>query len=107
MSGLAHGVVSSAASSAPGIAARAWCDEREIFVELTDGRLVRHPLPDFVLATPLDRRGSCEVEDFGTALWWPQLDEGVGLNWMFGVREDVIEELAGFENVAPEDEPDR
>ena len=104
MSGSAPGVVSSASDSPPGVAAKAWCDDRELFVELTDGRWVRHALPQFVLDTPVDRRGSCEVESFGTAIWWPALDEGVGVNWLFGVSEDVIYDLAGFEKWrSPED----
>jgi hypothetical protein len=87
------------------VALRAWCDEQELFVELTDGRLVRHSLPDFVLATPVERRGVCEVEDFGTAIWWPDLDESVGVNWLFNVSEDVIYDLAGFEKGPfPEDD---
>jgi hypothetical protein len=98
MSGLRPGLVSSSVDSPPGIAEKAWCDEQELFVELTDGRLVRHPLPDFVLATPIARRGACVVEDFGTAIWWPELDEGVGVNWIFGVSEDVIYDIAGFEH---------
>lgn len=104
MSGSAPGVVSSASDSAPGVAAKAWYDDRELFVELTDGRLVRHPLPQFVMDAPVGSRGPCEVEDFGTAIWWPQLDEGVGVNWIFGVSEDVIYDLAGFEKwPSPED----
>ncbi len=86
-----------AIDSAPGVAAKVWCDDLDMFVELTDGRLVRHALPDFVLAVPVDRRGSCEVQDLGTAIWWPALEEGIGVNWLFGVREAVIYDLAGFE----------
>jgi hypothetical protein len=56
---------------------------------------VRHSLPDFVREAPPEKR-RCEVEGFGTAIWWPELDEGVGLNWIFGVSEDVIYDLAGF-----------
>jgi hypothetical protein len=87
-----------ASASPPGLVVKAWCDEREIYVELTDGRLVRHPLPDFVLAAPADRRGPCRVEDFGTTMWWPELEDGVGVNWLFGVSEAVIYDLAGFED---------
>jgi hypothetical protein len=97
MTGSASGVVTSATGSPPGLAAKVWCDRSELFVELADGRLVRHPLPAFVLAVPVDRRGPCEVEDFGTAILWPELDERVGVNWIFGVSEDVIDDLAGFE----------
>lgn len=89
-------MTSSAVDSAPGLAARAWCEEDELLVELTDGRIVRRPLPSFVSAAPLEKR-RCDVEDFGTAIWWPELDEGVGVNWLFGVSEAVIEDLAGFE----------
>jgi uncharacterized protein DUF2442 len=95
MSGAKPGIVSSA-GSAPGLAVRAWCDRDELVVELEDGRIVRHELPDFVKAAATAKR-RCEVEDFGTAIWWPELDEGVGINWLFGVSEDVIYDLAGFE----------
>ena len=104
MSGLRPGVASLAVDNAPGLAAKAWCRGDQLVVELTDGRIVTHALPDFVTAAPEGKRG-CEVEDFGTAIWWPELDEGVGVNWIFGVREAVIEDLAGFEKGPfPEDE---
>ena len=96
MSGSTHGTSSLAVDSAPGIARKAWYDAEQLYVELTDGRVVTHELPGFVRDTPPDQRGPCQVEDFGTAIWWPRLGEGVGLNWVFGVRERVIEELAGF-----------
>lgn len=96
MSGSRTGVVSSALGSAPGVAEQAWCDEREVFVELTDGRLVRRELPEWVLAVPADRRGDCVVEDFGTTIWWPKIEDGFVINWLFGVSEDVIYDLAGF-----------
>ncbi len=96
MTGVRTGLVPSAVDSRPGVAANVWCDEREMFVELTDGRLVRHPLPDFVSPAPPERRGEPEAQEFGTAIWWPELDEGVGVNWLFGVSESVIYRLAGF-----------
>lgn len=97
-SGSRHGVTSSAAGSPPALAARAWCED-QLYVELTDGRIVSHALPDFVLAAPADRR-RCQIEEFGTAIWWPELDEGVGVNWLFGVSEEVIESLAGFRSAS-------
>ena len=96
MSGSRPGTTSSAVDSEPGLASRAWCDGDQLFVELTDGRIVTHELPDFVRAAPEAQRG-CEVEDFGTAVYWPDLDEEIGVNWIFGVRESVDEDLAGFE----------
>lgn len=90
-------MTSSAAGSSPALAAKAWCDDEQLYVELKDGRIVTHPLPEFVSRVPVDTRGPCEVEDFGTAIWWPNLDDGVGVNWLFGVSEEVIEEMAGFD----------
>ncbi len=97
MTGSGARIVSLAIDSAPGVAAKAWCDDKDMFVELTDGRLVRHALPDFVLAVPVGERGVCEVEEFGVSIWWPALDDGIGVNWLFGVSEEVIYDLAGFE----------
>jgi len=96
MSGSAPGTSSLGTESEPGVAVRAWCDDEQVYVELTDGRVATHPLPDFVRDVSSQKRGTCQVEEFGTVLWWPALDEGIGLNWVFGVREHVIEELAGL-----------
>lgn len=95
MSGSAPGIASSARISRPAPARAAWCRGDRLHVELVDGRVVEHQLPDFVEAAPADKR-RCVVEGFGTAIWWPDLDEGVGVNWIFGVGEDVIYRLAGF-----------
>ena len=95
MSGSTPGTTSSARGSRPAPAAAAWCKGGRLYVELTDGRIVDHPLPDFVERAPADKR-RCEIEGFGTAIWWPDLDEGVGVNWIFGVSEDAIYRLAGF-----------
>lgn len=95
MSGSRRGMTSSV-GSAPGLAGRAWIEDDRLVVELTDGRVVTHALPDFVREAPEDKR-RCVVDDFGTAIWWPELEDGVGVNWLFGVAEDAIEDLAGFE----------
>lgn len=99
-SGSRPGVASSAAESQPAPAAAAWCTGDDLYVELVDGRIVRHPLPDFVRKAPLEKR-RCEVEGFGTAIWWPDLDEGIGVNAIFDVSEDVIYQLAGFTKGMP------
>jgi hypothetical protein len=99
-SGSTPGVVPSAAESRPAPAATAWCEGDELYVELVDGRVVRHPLPDFVRRAAIEKR-RCEVEEFGTAIWWPELDEGIGVNAIFGVSEDVIDQLAGFTKGMP------
>lgn len=99
-SGSRPGVASSAPKGQPAPAAAAWCEGDELYVELVDGRVVRHPVPDFVRQAPRERR-RCEVEDFGTAIWWPELDEGIGVNAIFGVSEEVIDQLAGFTKGMP------
>ena len=86
----------SSLDSAPAPASAAWCSEADLYVELVDGRVVRYELPEFVRDAPWEKR-RCEVEDFGTAIWWPEIDEGIHVSTIFGVGEDVIYQLAGFE----------
>lgn len=54
------------------------------------------PIPDWLRALPVDKRVRCYVRDFGTAIYFPDLDEEMGVNEVFGVPEDVLYELAGF-----------
>lgn len=97
MSGSRRGVTSSAANSAPAPAAAAESDGERLVVTLTDGRVVQHPLPDWAIARPLEKRLRCVVQGFGTAIYFPDLDEEIGVNELFGVSEDVIYDLAGLE----------
>lgn len=91
--------------SAPAPAAEAWCDDLHIYLRTTDGRVVRRELPEFLRRlTPQERR-NCRVEGFGTEIHWPDIDERLGVDWVFGVPEDVIYDLAGFaEGPFPEDD---
>jgi hypothetical protein len=36
------------------------------------------------------------VRGFGTAIYFPGIDEEIGVNEVFGVPEDVLFEVAGF-----------
>lgn len=104
MSGSPYGTASSTTPKAPGLAAAAWCDDEQVCVRLTDGRVECAPLPDFLrVATPEQRR-RCEVEDLGTAIHWPELDEDLGVDWILGVDEDVLLTLAGYVDLTPEGE---
>lgn len=91
------GTASSALDSAPALGQSVECDDALIYLTTIDGRIVTRELPDFVRGASPDQRRNCIVEDFGTAIYWPDLDEEIGINWMFGVSEEVIEDLAGFE----------
>lgn len=63
---------------------------------LDDGREVTSVLPEWLRAAPAEKRRRCYVRDFGTAVYFPDLGEEMGVNEVFGVPEDVLYELAGF-----------
>lgn len=97
-------MTSSALGSAPALGESVRCDEWHVYLTTVDGRTVSRELPEFLRAAPPEQRRNCQLEDFGTAIYWPDLDEEIGINWMFGVTEDVIEDLAGFEKASPEND---
>jgi len=72
------------------------CDDERILVTLDDGRELSAPLTPILRAASPTARRNCVVEDYGTALHWPDADEDVGVNSILGVPEDDLLELAGF-----------
>lgn len=89
----------------PALAASVRVSDSRLAVQLTDGREISVPLTEFselVAATP-EQRANWEISAFGTAIYWPDLDEEIGLAGMLGVPETLLEEAAGFTiyNVAP------
>lgn len=105
MGGSRPGTASSALGSAPAPGADAWCDDEYIYLETTDGRVVRRELPEFLRALTPKQRRNCSVRGFGTEIYWPDIDEALGVDWLFDVPEEVIYDLAGFEKGPfPEDE---
>jgi hypothetical protein len=72
------------------------CDDEQILVRLDDGRELSAPLTPTLRAASSAARRNCVVEDFGTALHWPDADEDIGVNSLLGVPEDDLLELAGF-----------
>ncbi len=94
--GAERGRTSSGLDSRPAPAVSARCDERSIHVTLKDGRVVTTPLPAWLRAFPVERRRTCRVRGFGTSIYFPGIDEEMGVNEVFGVPEDVLFELAGF-----------
>ena len=72
------------------------CDDDRIFVTLDDGRELRAPLTPILRAASPAARRNCVVEDYGTALHWPDVEEDIGLNSILGVPEDDLLDLAGF-----------
>jgi hypothetical protein len=48
------------------------------------------------MARPFEKRLRCQVEGSGTAIYFPDLDEEIGVNEIFGVSEDVLYDVAGI-----------
>jgi hypothetical protein len=94
--GAERGRISFGLDSRPAPAISARCDEQRIYVTLKDGRVVAAALPAWLRAFPAERRRACRVRGFGTAIYFPEIDEEMGVNEVFGVPEDVLFEIAGF-----------
>lgn len=76
-------------------------DERGIHVTFEDGRVITAPLTERLRAATTEQRRAGYVEGFGTNLHWEEIDEDVGVNWVLGVSEDVLDEFAGFTKGMP------
>ena len=81
-----------------GYATAVRCDGQSIWVTLSTGRVVQDAVDKyaFLADAPLDARMKVRVEDFGTALHWPKLDEDLGVNTILGVSEEDVARAAGF-----------
>jgi hypothetical protein len=69
-------------------------DER-LVVELWNGNEVNVPLAiswRLMAATPAQRENYV-LEDRGTAIRWPEVDEDIGVAFLLGLPERVLEEL--------------
>ena len=72
------------------------CDSRGIHVRLDDARELSAPLLPFLKeALPAERR-HCRIGGWGTEIYWPDLDEVVGVDYVLGVPEDDLLDYAGF-----------
>lgn len=82
----------------PALAADVRVTDTQLTVILTDGREISVPLgefPELAAATP-KQRAKWEITDLGTAIYWAEIDEELGLAGMLGVSETALEEAAGF-----------
>jgi hypothetical protein len=91
-----RGRISSGIDSRPAPAVSARCDDERVYLTLSDGRTVAAAIPAWLRAFPREKRRRCDVRGFGTAIYFPDLDEEMGVSEVFGVPEDVLFELAGF-----------
>jgi hypothetical protein len=77
---------------------RVHCDGEHIYVHLADGRELGIPLAwseRLASATPA-QRANYQIEEFGAAIHWPDVDEDIGLATFLGVSEDLLYEALGF-----------
>lgn len=73
-------------------------DDEHIVAVLSDGREVGIPLvwsPRLGGATR-EERANYEIQDFGTCIYWPDLDEDIDLAAFLGVSENVIYDALGW-----------
>jgi hypothetical protein len=86
--------------SQPVTIAQVRVDDERITVVTTDGREHSVPLAWSLLlsaATP-EQRANYELQEFGTAIHWPDVDEDLGLATFLGVDEDVVYDALGFDS---------
>ena len=82
-------------------------DDLHIVAVLSDGREVGIPLAwSKRLAAPsAEQRATYGIEDFGTSIHWPGVDEDIGLSTFLGVNEDVIYDALGWKKPNQEKPP--
>jgi hypothetical protein len=92
----------SSAASKPkteaGYATAVKCDGTSIWVTLSTGEVVRDSVDRyrFLSEAPLAARRKVRVVGWGIALWWPELDEELGVNTIIGVSEEEVARAAGY-----------
>lgn len=88
----------------PALGTAVICDDEAVVTTFDDGRVLRTPITEFgflVSATPAQRR-DCQLDELGTVIYWPSLDEYVGVDYILGVTEEDVLDLAGSTRVMPE-----
>jgi hypothetical protein len=77
---------------------RVHCDDEHIYVDLADGRVLGVPLAwseRLSKATP-KQRANYQIEEFGDAIHWPDVDEDIGLATFLGISEDALHDALDF-----------
>jgi Protein of unknown function (DUF2442) len=74
-------------------------DSARVCAKLTDGREICLPITwsKRLANATFEQRANHEIEDFGTWVHWPQVDEDIDLASFLGVSEDVVYEALGWE----------
>jgi len=77
---------------------RVYCDGEHIYVHLADGRELGIPLvwSERLSSATREQRANYQIEEFGAAIHWPDVDEDIGLATFLGVSEDALYVAFGF-----------
>jgi hypothetical protein len=69
-----------------------------MYVRLSSGAEVSVPISTFprLLAASAAQRRDYRLEERGTGIHWPQLDEDIGVAGLLGLSEDAVEEAIGL-----------
>lgn len=72
--------------------------DAEVVATFADGRIIGLPLDEHRWLRDASEavRRHWTIDEFGTDVWWPDLDEGIGLWTFLGVDEDLVYRAAGF-----------
>jgi hypothetical protein len=67
-------------------------------VSLSNGREVRAPLGNYprLAAASRTQRANARIEALGTSIYWPDVDEDIGVSQLLGVTEEELARFAGF-----------
>ncbi len=73
-------------------------DDERLYVRLANGSEISASLADFprLRDATSEQREDYILEERGTAIHWPQVDEDIGLAGLLGIPEQVIEDLVGL-----------
>ncbi len=73
-------------------------DADRLYVVLANGFEISAPIAAFPRlrdATP-GQRSDYVIEDRGTGIHWPEVDEDIGVAYLLGIPERVLDELVGL-----------
>jgi hypothetical protein len=81
-----------------GIATAVRCVDGWLVVTLSSAREIRVPLANYprLAHATADQRRNVQIEAGGTSLYWPDVDEDVGVAQLLGVSEEDLYRFAGF-----------
>ena len=77
---------------------RVHCDDEYIYVDVAEDRVlgVRLAWSERLSRATAEQRANYEIEQFGDAIHWPDVDEDIGLAAFLGISEDALYDALDF-----------